>query len=47
MPFVQNATPGEMVWFLRNGNLAAGMPSWSGLPLERRWQIVAYLKTLR
>lgn len=45
-PGVQNATNGELVWFLRNGNLAAGMPSWSGLPIERRWQIVAYLKTL-
>ena len=47
LPYVQNATPGELVWFLRNGNLAAGMPSWSGLPIERRWQIVSYLKTLR
>lgn len=46
-PGVQRATPGELVWFLRNGNLAGGMPSWSGLPVERRWQIVAYLKTLR
>jgi len=44
---VQNATPGELVWFLRNGNLAKGMPSWAGLPVERRWQIVSYLKTLR
>ena len=43
---VQNATPGELVWFLRNGNLASGMPSWSGLPEQRRWQIVSYLKTL-
>jgi mono/diheme cytochrome c family protein len=43
---VQNATPGELAWFLRNGNLAYGMPSWSGLPEQRRWQIVAYLKTL-
>jgi mono/diheme cytochrome c family protein len=46
LPGVQNATSGELVWFLRNGNLAAGMPSWSGLPVERRWQIVSYLKTL-
>jgi mono/diheme cytochrome c family protein len=45
-PGVQNATPGELVWFLRNGNLAAGMPSWSGLPEQRRWQIVSYLKSL-
>ena len=46
-PGVQNATPGELVWFLRNGNLWRGMPSWSGLPFERRWQIVTYLKSLR
>ena len=43
---VQNATPGELAWFLGNGNLAKGMPSWSGLPVERLWQIVSYLKTL-
>ncbi|MGH9700212.1 MAG: c-type cytochrome [Candidatus Acidiferrales bacterium] len=47
LPDVQNATPGELAWFLRNGNLAAGMPSWSGLPPERRWQIAAYVKSLR
>jgi len=46
-PAVQGATDGELVWLLRNGNLAHGMPSWSGLPVERRWQIVTYLKTLR
>jgi len=45
-PGVQNATPGQLVWFLRGGNLARGMPSWSGLPEQRRWQIVSYLKTL-
>ena len=44
---VQNAADGELVWFLANGNLAHGMPSWSGLPVERRWQIVTYLRTLR
>jgi mono/diheme cytochrome c family protein len=46
-PQVQNATAGELVWFLRNGNLFHGMPSWSGLPGQRRWQIVTYLKSLR
>lgn len=46
-PGVQNATPGELVWFLRNGNLWRGMPAWSGLPEQRRWQIVTYLKTPR
>ena len=46
-PQVQNATAGELVWFLSNGNLFHGMPSWSGLPEQRRWQIVTYLKSLR
>jgi mono/diheme cytochrome c family protein len=45
--FVGNKPPGDLFWFLTNGNLRAGMPSWSGLPEERRWQIIAYLKTLR
>jgi mono/diheme cytochrome c family protein len=47
MADVQNAKPGELAWFLRNGNIAAGMPSWAGLPEQRRWQIVSYLKSLR
>ena len=37
----------ELAWFVRGGNLRHGMPSWSGLPELRRWQIVAYLKTLQ
>ena len=43
---VQRATAGELEWLVRNGNLARDMPSWSGLPEQRRWQIVSYLKTL-
>jgi cytochrome c oxidase cbb3-type subunit 2 len=46
-PLIQNAAPGTLLWFLRNGNLKEGMPSWSKLPDERLWQIVSYLKTLR
>lgn len=45
-PGVQNATPGELAWLLRNGILAHGMPPWAGIPEQRRWQIVAYLKSL-
>lgn len=40
------ATPGDLFWFLTNGDLRAGMPSWSRLPDQRRWQIVAFLGTL-
>jgi mono/diheme cytochrome c family protein len=32
--------------FVTNGDLRHGMPAWSRLPDQRRWQIVAYLKSL-
>ena len=40
------ATDGDLEWFLRQGDLMHGMPSWSSLPETQRWQIVAYLRTL-
>ena len=43
-PRIQTAPPGVLVWFLRNGKLEKGMPSWSRLPDQRLWQIVAYLQ---
>lgn len=44
---VSQAFPGDLFWFVTNGNLRAGMPSWSRLPEAQRWQIVTYLKSLR
>jgi mono/diheme cytochrome c family protein len=44
---VENTTPGALFWFLKNGSLRSGMPSWSGLPEQQRWQLVSYLKTLK
>ena len=44
---VHSATPGELEWLLTNGSLKNGMPSWSRLPEQQRWQIVAYLKSLQ
>ena len=43
---VQQASDGQIFWFLRNGNLRRGMPSWSSLPEPSRWQIIVYLKSL-
>jgi mono/diheme cytochrome c family protein len=43
---VQGAPAGDLFWFLTNGDLGAGMPAWSRLPDERRWQLVTFLKTL-
>ena len=31
---------------ITNGNLRRGMPSWSRIPEERRWQIVTYLRAI-
>ncbi|HKT24587.1 MAG TPA: cytochrome c [Terriglobales bacterium] len=43
---LKTATPGELEWLLKNGSLKNGMPSWSRLPEEQRWQLVKYLKSL-
>lgn len=43
---VQGADAGALFWFLTNGDLKRGMPSWSRLPEQRRWQLVTYLKVL-
>ena len=44
---IRTATDGDIEWFLRQGDLAHGMPSWSSLPIEQRWQLVAYLKSIQ
>ena len=46
-PEVQNATPGAIFWLLTNGVVRKGMPVWSRLPEPQRWQLVAYIKSLR
>ena len=33
---VKAAKPGELFWFITNGNLNNGMPSWSNLPKQQR-----------
>ena len=43
---VQQATPGALFWVLTNGVVWHGMPVWSKLPEPRRWQLVAYIKSL-
>jgi mono/diheme cytochrome c family protein len=43
---VRHATDGDLAWMLRNGNPYKGMPPWSSLPEQQRWQVIAYLRTL-
>jgi mono/diheme cytochrome c family protein len=44
---LRTATDGDLEWFLRQGDLAHGMPSWSSLPTQQRWQLVAYLRSIQ
>jgi mono/diheme cytochrome c family protein len=44
---VRSATPGELQWLLTNGSMRNGMPSWSRLPEQQRWQIISYVKSLQ
>jgi mono/diheme cytochrome c family protein len=43
----EKATPGDLHWLLRNGNLRRGMPSWSKLPDPQLWQIVTFVRSLK
>ena len=45
-PRIRHATDGDLAWMLRNGNPYKGMPPWTSLPEQERWQIIAYLRTL-
>jgi glucose/arabinose dehydrogenase/cytochrome c5 len=42
----QSASDGEIFWYITNGDVDNGMPSWGSLSEKERWQIIAYVKTL-
>jgi len=44
---IKSATDGDLEWFLRQGDLRHGMPSWSSLPETQRWQLVTYLRSIQ
>jgi mono/diheme cytochrome c family protein len=44
---IRNLSDGDLEWFLRQGDLRHGMPSWSSLPRAQRWQLVAYLRSIQ
>jgi glucose/arabinose dehydrogenase len=43
---IKSVTPGEIFWFITQGDVSNGMPSWATLPKPQRWQIVSYVQTL-
>jgi mono/diheme cytochrome c family protein len=44
---VQTATSGTLFWILTNGVVRRGMPVWSKLPEQQRWQLVTFLQSLK
>jgi mono/diheme cytochrome c family protein len=44
---LRSASDGDIEWFLRQGDLGHGMPSWSSLPEAQRWQVIAYLRSIQ
>jgi len=44
---IKSASDGDLEWFLRQGDLGHGMPSWSSLPEAQRWQVIAYLRSIQ
>lgn len=44
-PSVKSAKSGELFWFVTAGDLNKGMPGWSQLSKQQRWQIVTFLET--
>jgi mono/diheme cytochrome c family protein len=44
---IRTASDGDIEWFLRQGDLGHGMPSWSSLPEAQRWQIVTWLRSIQ
>jgi len=42
----QQASDGEIFWYITRGDAANGMPSWAALSKQERWQVVAYVKSL-
>jgi glucose/arabinose dehydrogenase/cytochrome c2 len=46
-PAVRQAGDGEVFWYITKGDVNNGMPSWAALTEEQRWQLVAFVRTLR
>ena len=42
---IWQAPPGSLFWILTNGVVRHGMPVWSKLPEQQRWQLVTFLQS--
>jgi glucose/arabinose dehydrogenase len=44
---VQIASDGAIFWYISAGDAANGMPPWKSLSENQRWQVIAYVKSLK
>jgi mono/diheme cytochrome c family protein len=44
---IAGATDGDLFWLLTHGQPFRGMPAWTRLTEEQRWQVVAYLRSIQ
>lgn len=44
---VQTASDGAIFWYVTKGDVNNGMPEWKSLPEQQRWQVIAYIKSLK
>ena len=44
---IAGASDGDLFWLLENGQPFRGMPAWAKLPEDKRWQIIAYLRSIQ
>jgi mono/diheme cytochrome c family protein len=44
---VQRQTDGELFWKVSSGNTRTGMPTFSFLPVQQRWQLVMHVRAHR
>ena len=42
----QTAPDGAIFWYITQGDVNNGMPSWASMPSKQRWEVVTFLKTL-
>jgi glucose/arabinose dehydrogenase len=42
---LHSVQPGELFWFITQGEPDKGMPAWASLPVKQRWEIVTYLQS--